>query len=111
MMRSMGRFEVLYTGEGINSSIAITKWDDGAVQFHVSGKVEASTESYDMRLQRMLGHLPALVHKDPKSVLIVGFGAAVTSGWGGGTSRRERREVSRRGPAVSSPAHESICAQ
>ena len=80
MMTSLGRSEVLYTGEGINSSIAITKWDDGAVQFHVSGKVEASTEPYDMRLQRMLGHLPALTHKDPKSVLIVGFGAGVTAG-------------------------------
>ncbi len=33
-----------------------------------------------MRLQRMLGHLPALMHKDPKSVLIVGFGAGVTAG-------------------------------
>jgi len=80
MMTSLGRSEVLFTGEGINSSIAITRWDDGAVQFHVSGKVEASTESYDMRLQRMLGHLPALVHKDPKSVLVVGFGAGVTAG-------------------------------
>ena len=80
MMTSMGRSEVLYTGEGINSSIAISQWDDGAIQFHVSGKVEASTEPYDMRLQRMLGHLPALVHKDPKSVLIVGFGAGVTAG-------------------------------
>jgi spermidine synthase len=80
MMTSMGRSKVLYTGEGINSSIAITEWDDGAVQFHVSGKVEASTESYDMRLQRMLGHLPALMHKEPKSVLIVGFGAGVTAG-------------------------------
>jgi spermidine synthase len=80
MMTSMGRSKVLFTGEGINSSIAITEWDDGAVQFHVSGKVEASTESYDMRLQRMLGHLPALMHKEPKSVLIVGFGAGVTAG-------------------------------
>jgi spermidine synthase len=80
IMISLGRSEVLYTGEGINSSIAITRWDDGALQFHVSGKVEASTESYDMRLQRMLGHLPALVHKDPKSVLVVGFGAGVTAG-------------------------------
>jgi spermidine synthase len=80
IMISMGRSRVLYTGEGINSSIAITEWDDGAVQFHVSGKVEASTESYDMRLQRMLGHLPALMHKEPKSVLIVGFGAGVTAG-------------------------------
>ena len=80
IMTSLNRSKVLYTGEGINSSIAITEWEDGAIQFHVSGKVEASTESYDMRLQRMLGHLPALVHKDPKSVLIVGFGAGVTAG-------------------------------
>ena len=33
-----------------------------------------------MRLQRMLGHLPALLHPNPKSVLIVGFGAGVTAG-------------------------------
>jgi spermidine synthase len=80
MMTSVGRSKVLYVGEGINSSIAITRWDDGAYQFHVSGKVEASTESYDMRLQRLLGHMPALFHPDPKSVLIVGFGAGVTAG-------------------------------
>jgi len=72
--------KILYTGEGINSSIAISQWNDGAIQFHVSGKVEASTEPYDMRLQRMLGHMPALIHRDPKSVLIVGFGAGVTAG-------------------------------
>jgi spermidine synthase len=33
-----------------------------------------------MRLQRMLGHLPALVHPEPKSVLVVGCGAGVTAG-------------------------------
>jgi spermidine synthase len=72
--------EILYVGEGLNSSIAISRYSDGAIQFHVSGKVEASTEMYDMRLQRALGHLAGLVHPDPKSVLIVGFGAGVTAG-------------------------------
>ncbi len=80
IMINMGRSQILYTGEGINSSIAISRWDDGAIQFHVSGKVEASTETYDMRLQRLLGHMPALFHPNPKSVLIVGFGAGVTAG-------------------------------
>ncbi|HWC99643.1 MAG TPA: fused MFS/spermidine synthase [Candidatus Sulfopaludibacter sp.] len=80
IMTSQTSSKILYTGEGINSSIAISQWSDGAIQFHVSGKVEASTEPYDMRLQRMLGHLPALVHPKPKSVLIVGFGAGVTAG-------------------------------
>ena len=80
IMTSAGRSKILYAGEGMNSSIAITRWDDGAIQFHVSGKVEASTEPYDMRLQRMLGHMPALLHPKPRSVLVVGFGAGVTAG-------------------------------
>jgi len=77
----LGRVQIEYVGEGMNSSIAISKLgDNGATQFHVAGKVEASSLPQDMRLQRMLGHLPALVHPNPKSVLIVGFGAGVTSG-------------------------------
>ena len=80
IMISSGSSKLLYAGEGMNSSIAITQWNDGAVQFHVSGKVEASTEPYDMRLQRMLGHMPALFASKPKSVLVVGFGAGVTAG-------------------------------
>ncbi|HEV8144860.1 MAG TPA: fused MFS/spermidine synthase [Bryobacteraceae bacterium] len=72
--------EPLYRGEGRNSSIVISRLPDGKIYFHVSGKVEASTEPFDMRLQRMLGHIPALLHPEPKSVLIVGFGAGVTAG-------------------------------
>jgi len=81
MASELGYSTVLYTGEGRNSSIAITRWNaNGARQFHVSGKVEASSLGMDMRLQRMLGHIPALMHRNPKSVLIVGFGAGVTAG-------------------------------
>ena len=46
----------------------------------VNGHVEATTESYDMKLQRMVGHLPALLHPNPKSVLGIGFGAGVSAG-------------------------------
>ncbi len=70
----------LYIGEGRNSSVVVSQLPGGQVYFHVSGKVEASTEPYDMRLQRMLGHIPALIHRDPKSILVVGFGAGVTAG-------------------------------
>jgi spermidine synthase len=77
----MGYSTILYTGEGRNTSIAISRWNaNGARQFHVAGKVEASSLGVDMKLQRMLGHIPALMHKNPQSVLIVGFGAGVTAG-------------------------------
>jgi spermidine synthase len=70
----------LYVGEGRNYSVAVSEPPNGDRYFHVAGKVEASTALADMRLQRMLGHLPALFHRDPKSVLVVGFGAGVTAG-------------------------------
>jgi spermidine synthase len=72
--------KLLYMGEGMNASVAVTEMSDGVRNFHVSGKVEASTGPRDMRLQRMLGHLPALLHPKPRSVLIVGCGAGITAG-------------------------------
>ena len=70
----------IYFGEGMNSSVAVSETPGGARFFHVSGKTEASSLEKDMRLQRMLGHIPALLHPNPKSVLIVGCGAGVTAG-------------------------------
>jgi spermidine synthase len=81
MVTWMNQVDILFTGEGTNSSVAVTKLlSSGATQFHVAGKVQASSLPQDMRLQRMLGHIPALIHPNPKSVLIVGFGAGVTAG-------------------------------
>src|SRR5438128_10618163 len=68
-----------FVGEGMNSSVVITE-RGGQRFFYVSGKSEASSALLDMRLQRMMGHLPALIHRQPRSVLVVGFGAGVTAG-------------------------------
>ncbi len=76
-----GESTILYTAEGRNTSIAISRWHaDSSIQFHVAGKVEASTMPQDMKLERMLGHISALLDKDPESVLVVGFGAGITAG-------------------------------
>jgi spermidine synthase len=75
-----GRSTILETSEGRNSSLAISRWNDGAIELDVNGHVEATTELYDMRLQRTVGHLPALLHPGPVSVLGIGFGAGVSAG-------------------------------
>ncbi len=69
-----------YVGEGTNISVAVTMSRDGVRSFHGAGKIQASTQPVDMRLQRMLGHLPALLHKKPESVLVVACGAGITAG-------------------------------
>lgn len=75
-----GASTILYAAEGRNSSVAISQWTNGATYVNVNGHVEATTEPYDMRLQRMVGHLPALLHPNPQSVLGIGFGAGVSAG-------------------------------
>jgi spermidine synthase len=52
-----------YVGEGANVSVAVTENREGIRSFHGAGKVQASTLPADMRLQRMLGHIPALLHR------------------------------------------------
>jgi spermidine synthase len=69
-----------YLAEGATASVAVTEGVAGARQFHIAGKVEASDMDVDMRLERMLGHVPALVHPDPRKILVVGVGAGVTAG-------------------------------
>jgi len=75
-----GPWKNLYTAEGMNSSISYSEWVDKSRFFHVAGKIEASSGPNDMKLQRMLGHIPALLHPNPRSILIVGCGAGVTAG-------------------------------
>jgi spermidine synthase len=72
-----------FVGEGMNVSVAVTKTTSGWRYFHGAGKVQASSEKQDMRLQRMLGHLSALARGNPedvRDVLVVACGAGVTAG-------------------------------
>jgi len=72
--------EFIYVGEGMNSSMAVSRLSNGVLNYHNAGKVQASSEPQDMRLQRMLGHLTTLIPTDAASVLVIGCGAGVTAG-------------------------------
>lgn len=72
--------EFIYVGEGLNASVAVSRLSNGVLNYHNAGKVQASSEPQDMRLQRMLGHLTTLVPERPTSVFVIGFGAGVTAG-------------------------------
>jgi spermidine synthase len=78
---SASRF-CIFVGEGMNVSAAVTVSREGYRYFHGAGKVQASTDPNDMRLQRMLSHISALTFRDhsPKDVLVVACGAGVTAG-------------------------------
>jgi spermidine synthase len=71
--------DIFYVGEGLSSSVAVSRFGD-VMNYHNAGKVQASSQPQDMRLQRMLGHFTTLVPKAPKKVLVIGCGAGATAG-------------------------------
>ena len=72
--------DFIYMGEGVTASVAVSQLSNGVLNYHNAGKVQASSEPQDMRLQRMLGHLTTLLPPKPNSVLVIGCGAGVTAG-------------------------------
>jgi spermidine synthase len=76
----LGQSQIIYSGEGWNASVAVSERSNGVRNYHNAGKVQASSEPQDMRLQRMLGHLTTLVPKSAKTVVVIGCGAGVTAG-------------------------------
>ena len=71
--------DIFYVGEGLSSSVAVSRFG-GVMNYHNAGKVQASSQPQDMRLQRMLGHFTTLVPKAPRKVLVIGCGAGATAG-------------------------------
>ena len=78
-----GEGDLIYVGEGWNASVAVTRLASGVLNYHNAGKVQASSEPQDMRLQRMLGHLTTLLPPKADTVLVIGFGLHnATEGFG-----------------------------
>ena len=75
-----GRRTCIYVGEGLKASVAVSELSNGVLNYHNAGKVQASSEPQDMRLQRMLGHLTTLLPPQAKKVVVIGCGAGVTAG-------------------------------
>jgi spermidine synthase len=76
----VGLTDIIYVGEGLNAFVAVTETSTGVRNYHNAGKVQASSEPQDMRLQRMLGHFTHLIPQNPTNALVIGCGAGVTAG-------------------------------
>lgn len=93
-------------GPAASVSVEDVKLPDGSDDrvFRINGRVEASTGFLDMRLQRLLGHLPVLLHPDPQRVLVVGLGAGITAGASASSERTQRVQVVELNPEVREAA-------
>ena len=70
--------ELLSYREGSTGTVTVRRLT-GTVSLAIDGKVDASN-SGDMLTQRLLAHVPLLVHPNPTRVAILGLGSGVTLG-------------------------------
>lgn len=74
-------YDHVFQREGRTATVVVQEYPTTHWRFLcVGGKVEASNYAPDLRCERLLGHLPALVHEGPKKILIVGLGTGTTAG-------------------------------
>lgn len=72
--------DVLYYAEGVESIVSVVRVKGGEQSFLTNGRVEASSHLQAQQCQFTLGHLPVLLARDPRRVLVVGTGSGMTLG-------------------------------
>lgn len=70
--------ELLFYEEGASATVSVKKLT-GTTTLAVDGKTDASNRG-DMLTQKLIAHLPLLLHDDPKDVFIIGLGSGMTAG-------------------------------
>lgn len=65
----------LFYKEGTSATVSVDRVRDN-ISLSVNGKIDASVE--DAFTQFMLGHLPMILHPDPKEILVIGLGSGST---------------------------------
>jgi spermidine synthase len=75
--RALAQEQVLFYREGATATVAVMS---GRYRFlRINGKTDAG-DSSDNLTQRLLAHVPLLMHTAPRSVLVVGLGTGITLG-------------------------------
>jgi spermidine synthase len=70
--------DVIYHGEGIAHTVDIVEGPDKNTVMMVDGNIEADTTYLQRRHFVLKGHLPLLLHRNPKTALVVGLGLGIT---------------------------------
>jgi spermidine synthase len=70
--------DLSYYREGSTGTVAVRRLA-GTISLSIDGKVDAS-DAADMLTQRMLAHVPLLLHPAPRTAAILGLGSGVTLG-------------------------------
>jgi spermidine synthase len=77
LMRRRGK--ILFYRDAGDSLVTVRRNPAGVLSMQINGKTEASSGG-DMPTQVLAAHLPLLLHRQPREVLVIGLASGVTAG-------------------------------
>src|SRR6202008_4035690 len=95
------RHLTLWESDGIESSVAIDGQD--GLAFVINGKVDGDALN-DAGTQMGAAALAAVLHKDPRTGLVIGLGTGESAGWLASMRHMERVDVVELEPALDEMA-------
>ena len=70
--------ELVYYREGTAGTVTVHQMDHGNRILKVNGMGEVPTDHASIKIFRLLGNLPMILHSDPRQVLVIAFGGGIT---------------------------------
>lgn len=81
---------ILWSEEGLETTVTVTRDRENHLAMYLNQHHQANDADWMVFFHRMLGHLPMLLHPQPKQVLVVGLGGGATAG---ATTRYEGAQI------------------
>ncbi len=73
--------DVIWVDEGLENTVAVTaNRISGERKMYINGQPQASTAEFITNYHRLIGHLPMVLHPDPRRALVIGLGGGATGG-------------------------------
>ncbi len=72
--------QIFMRDEGVQTTVSVHVRELGGRQLYLDGLHQASDGRGVVLLHRQIGHVPVLVHPDPKRALVIGLGGGATAG-------------------------------
>ncbi len=84
MIKSMNKIlsdkVVIWYKEGLENMVYVTQDKNNQLEMFINRQHQANDSKDMVRLHRLIGHIPMLLHPNPQNILIIGLGAGTTGG-------------------------------
>jgi spermidine synthase len=80
-LQKLGQYErLLFYEESSSATVAVREDSEGGKMLSINGLDEVPVDVSSLLTFRMLSHLPLMLHPDPRDVMVLSLGGAVTTG-------------------------------